>query len=180
MATYHWPLIGTFSKNLADLTNPRLQRLREKVSAYQFTVTYVPGKTHNISDALSRAAIFPGSKELDIQVDTALAHLITTQDPALKIVYESIVNDYKQCMEDILGDTSTSHLSHYLKSNKGEISIQDGLILLDAKRIFLPKLAIKPVVSCLHISHAGQEKKPYNGATTILLARNGKRHKNNN
>ena len=76
----------------------------------------------------------------------------------MKIVYESIVNDYKQCMEDILGDTSTSHLSHYLKSNKGEISIQDGLILLDAKRIFLPKLAIKPVVSRLHIGHAGQEK----------------------
>ena len=56
VATDHHPLVGTFAKNLADLTNPRLQRLREKVSAYCFEVQYVPGKTHNIADALSRAA----------------------------------------------------------------------------------------------------------------------------
>ena len=58
VATDHGPLVGTFSKNLADLTNPRLLRLREKISGYCFKVTYVPGKTHNIADALSRAPIF--------------------------------------------------------------------------------------------------------------------------
>ena len=31
VATDHRPLIGTFSKGISDLTNPRLQRLREKV-----------------------------------------------------------------------------------------------------------------------------------------------------
>ena len=78
VATDHRPLVGTFSKGISELTNPRLQRLREKVSGYQFTVTYVHGKTHNIADALSLAPIFPGSDDLDIQIDTALAHLVTT------------------------------------------------------------------------------------------------------
>ena len=45
VATDHRPLVGTFSKNLADLTNPRLLSLREKTSAHCFIVTYVPGKT---------------------------------------------------------------------------------------------------------------------------------------
>ena len=89
VATDHRPLVGTFSKNLAELSNPRLQRLREKVCAYSFDVTYVPGKSHSIADALSRAPIFPGSDDLDIQVDTALAHLTTARDPALSIVYEA-------------------------------------------------------------------------------------------
>ena len=68
IATDHRPLVGTFTKGISELTNPQLQRLREKVAGYQFTVTYVPGKTHNIADALSRAPIFPGSDDMDIQI----------------------------------------------------------------------------------------------------------------
>ena len=70
--------MGTFNKNLAELTNPRLQRLREKIAVDCYKVIYVPGKTHNIVDALSMAPIFPGINELDIQVNTALAHLTAT------------------------------------------------------------------------------------------------------
>ena len=73
VATDHRHLVGTFNKNLADLTNPRLQRLREKIAAYCFKVTYVPGKTYNIADALSRAPIFSGTDKLDIQINIALA-----------------------------------------------------------------------------------------------------------
>ena len=118
VATDHRPLVGTFSKNLADLTNPRLLRLREKVSAYCFKVTYVPGKTHNIADALSRAPIFPGTDELDIQIDMMLAYLVATKGPALNIVHESIDQDYQQCMTDIIEDTVTSRLSQQLKNCK--------------------------------------------------------------
>ena len=95
---------------------------------------------------------------MDIQVDTALAHLVTTSDPALKTIYESIDGDYLQCIEDIQKETKTSHLAQQLKSNKGDISIRDGLLTLDAKRIILPKMAIKPIMKRLHIGHLGQEK----------------------
>ena len=141
MATDHRPLVGTFSKGISELTNPR-QRLREKVSGYQFTVTYVPGKTHNIVDALSRAPIFPGSDDLDIQIDTALAYLVTAGDPALQIIHECIDQDYTQCIKDIQEETNTSHLIKQLKSIKGDISVQNNLLMIDANRIILPLSAI--------------------------------------
>ena len=118
----------------------------------------MPGKTHNIADALSRAPIFPGSDDLDIQIDTALAHLVTTSNPALQIIHECIDQDYTQCIKDIQEGTSTSHLIKQLKSIKSEISVQDNLLMIDAKRIILPTSAIKPIMNRLHTGHAGQEK----------------------
>ena len=175
VATDHRPLVGTFKKGISGLTNPRLQRLREKVAGYQFTVKYVPGRTHNIADALSRAPIFPGSEDLDIKVDTALAHLVTTSDPALKTIYESINSDYLECIQDSHNETKISQPAQQLKSNKGKISIRDGLFMLDAKIIILLKKAIKPIMERLHIGHAGKEKQNNNAsATALLLARNFK------
>ena len=51
--TDHKPLEGIFRKDLFDIGNPRLQRIREKLLEYCFTVTWVPSKTHLIADALS-------------------------------------------------------------------------------------------------------------------------------
>ena len=55
--TDHKPLYGVFQKNIFDLASPRLQRLREKVAMFTFNVNWVPGKTHFIADALSRAPL---------------------------------------------------------------------------------------------------------------------------
>ena len=74
-------------------------------------MTYIPGKTHNIADALSRAPIFPGTDEVDIQINTALPYLAATKDPTLDIVHESIDPDYQLCMDDIIEDIVTSRLS---------------------------------------------------------------------
>ena len=121
-------------------------------------MTYVPGKTHNIADTLSRGRIFPGSDNMDIQIDTALAHLVITGNPALKVIYECIDQDYTQCITDIQEGTSTSHLIQQLKSIKSEISVQDNLLMIDAESIILPTSAIKPIMNRLHAGHAGQEK----------------------
>ena len=56
--TDHRPIEGVFQKDLFDLASPRLQRMREKVAMFSFNVTWVPGKTHLIADALSRAPLF--------------------------------------------------------------------------------------------------------------------------
>ena len=56
--TDHRPLVGAFSKHLHTLTNQRLMRMREKVTSYNFTVIWTPGKNHHIADALSRAPVF--------------------------------------------------------------------------------------------------------------------------
>ena len=89
----------------------------------------------------------------------ALAHLVTTSNPALKVIYECIDQDYTQCITDIREGTSRSHLIQQLKNIKNEISVQDNLLMIDAKRIILPTSAIKAIMNRLHAGHADQEKK---------------------
>ena len=59
---------------------------------------------------------------------------------------------------------STSSYSRSLKSEMASLSVSDGLVLLDSRRIILPIPAVKPVLQLLHASHSGINK-------TILLAR---------
>ena len=61
IVTDHKPLLGIFDKYIFEIDNPRLQRLREKMQAYNFKVKWVPGKLHLIADALSRAPHFSHS-----------------------------------------------------------------------------------------------------------------------
>ena len=73
IVTDHKPLPGIFEKYIFEIDNPRLQRLREKMQAYNFTVKWVPGKLHLIADALSRAPHFsPHSEELTVETTFAL------------------------------------------------------------------------------------------------------------
>ena len=47
------PLLGIIDIYIFEIDNPRLQRLREKMQAYNFNVKWAPGKLHLIADALS-------------------------------------------------------------------------------------------------------------------------------
>ena len=68
--TDHRPLEGVFQKDIFDLSIPRLQRLREKVAMYSFRFCWVPGKTHLIVDALSRAPLFAPEEHPGLEIDT--------------------------------------------------------------------------------------------------------------
>ena len=56
--TDHRPLVGAFEKHLHLLQNQRLMRMREKLTSYNFSVIWTPGKSHHIADTLSRAPVF--------------------------------------------------------------------------------------------------------------------------
>ena len=45
--TDHRLLEGIFKKEIFQMENTRLQRMRENFAAYSFTVSWVPGKTHS-------------------------------------------------------------------------------------------------------------------------------------
>ena len=73
--TDHRPLEGIFQKDLFALASPRLQCMREKVAKLSFEVNWVPGKTHYIADALSRALLFSPQEQPDLEIDMSCCHL---------------------------------------------------------------------------------------------------------
>ena len=54
--TDHRPLMGVFSKSLAQLDNHCLVRIREKVVDFSFDIVWRPGKENVIADALSHSS----------------------------------------------------------------------------------------------------------------------------
>ena len=103
VATDHKLLEGIFAKDFYDIPNPRLQRLREKLVEYNFTVTWVPGKSHHIADALSCAPLFSPKETEDMYIDSARAYM--TQVPAmeqeLNSVLDSIDSDNVKFRHDV-------------------------------------------------------------------------------
>ena len=58
VATDHKPLLGTFGdRNLEQVENPRLSRLKEKTKMFDFKMIHVPARKHAGSDALSRTPL---------------------------------------------------------------------------------------------------------------------------
>ncbi len=47
------PLLGVFGKDLPSLKSTRLQRLRRKVTDYQFNVTWAPGMIYHVHQSFS-------------------------------------------------------------------------------------------------------------------------------
>ena len=56
--TDHRPLVGIFLRQLHELENAQLMRMREKLTNFSFEVKWVKGKTHIIADVLSRTPVF--------------------------------------------------------------------------------------------------------------------------
>ena len=158
VVTDHRPLEGVFKKTMFDQANPRLRRMMEKLTAFTFEVKWVAGKTHRIADALSRAPVFPPDEDIDLQIDTALTCLLATSDPALSIVKQHIDSDYRQFAKDVTSGSMISKMSPFYATMKDRLSVQDDIVLLDAKRIVLPKDCIRPILKRLHEGHPGQEK----------------------
>ena len=62
VVTDHKPLKGVWAKELPDIDNIRLRRYRERLTGYNFDLSWQEGKTNQIADALSRAPVFPANE----------------------------------------------------------------------------------------------------------------------
>ncbi len=158
--TDHRPLIGIIKKKqLDEVHNPRLQRLLEKVSWYNFEITWTPGKTHMIADALSRAPVFSPA-ENDIE-ETIITAVTTNQDPKILELDElAKADDEYQTILKMVQDgnspdkLSDTHPAKLYASVWHEISIMDNLMTL-GDRIIVPKAARKQILEILHSAHTG-------------------------
>jgi hypothetical protein len=156
--TDHRPLEGVFQKDLYELPNPRLQRIREKLGEFNFEVKWVPGKTHYIADALSRAPLFAADDLSDMAIDTARTCLADTASPKLIEVLDDIDHDYRVLRKDVETGIASGVASKQLKSLFDRLSVDEELVYLDAQRLILPKKSVTKVLKMLHVSHCGITK----------------------
>ena len=166
--TDHKPLKGVFGKELCDIENARLRRYRERLTGYSFDIVWREGKTNQIADALSRAPIFPAHEETDESADVchAITALQKDPDPILAPMIKAAKNDTDyQSTVDAIGKIKnpkslpTDHPSRQLNSVWSQLSIDDsGLIVLDGKRIFVPKSQRKGLLNDIHAAHCGMNK----------------------
>ena len=59
---------------------------------------------------------------------------------------------------DVLNDSSSSAYVRQLKNLALHLSVEHGIVLLDAKRIVVPVPAVKEILKRLHFSHSGYNK----------------------
>ena len=169
------------------IDNPRIQRLKEKLSGYVFRVIWGRGKDHAIPDALSRAPC--NDPELDVITENTQnflerkisaifqggeqeergQHLI---DPIFQEIKESTESDkasqqlIKAIQNDFANSSLHSSVKHF-KKLKDQLSVEDGLILLDSYKIVIPQAKCREVLAKLHSSHQGIERTKKRARQTI-------------
>ena len=155
IVTDHKPLLGIFKKYIFEIDNPRLQRLTEKMQAFNFKVKWVPSKLHLIADALSQAPHFsPHAEELTVETTFAV---LNEEHPQCNQLLEclQICPEYRDLVIQIQGDFSSKFMGQFAASYKklgdrGSIYKYNDceFVLLDSRQIF-PHLAL--LHSCLKI-----------------------------
>ena len=125
---------------------------------YSFQVCWVPGKTHLIADALSRAPLFAPEEHPGLEIDTAITCLSQTSHPSIRLIYEAVDDDYRLFLDDVKNGTSLSSYSRSHKEASDILSVSKDLVLMDSKCIVLLLPAVKPILKLLHSSHSGITK----------------------
>ena len=170
----HRPLVPIINrKNLDEIENPRLQRLREKISEVNISAAWRPGKKHAAADALSRAPVAaPAAGDELAEDDTAPAVLAVLtcalaescvdlrlqrvreavdRDEEARVLLETVMNGFpaqKNDLPEIIRGYWPVH---------DQLSVDDGLVVYGC-RIVVPRPLRAEILQDLHASHMGQEK----------------------
>ena len=158
--TDHRPLVGIFAKNLPQVDNARITRLREKVLDQPFSVKWMAGKENIIADALSRA---PGPSSKD---STAIRSCIAAPESTLSKIIDHCQSDteYRHIIEAFqqgrrLADLPESHPARRLKQVWHRLSLEEnGIIVVDGNKLYLPPSSRRDALSQLHEGHCGYAK----------------------
>ena len=179
--TDHRPLIPILnSKSLAEIENPRLQRLRERLAPFNLLAIWRQGKLHAIPDALSRAPVddpAPEDEEAERDASHQLASVLSrlatdgaddgpspfkdaaltevraaaAADPELIAVTDLILNGFPE---------HRSQLDPRLRPYWGvrdRLAVDDGLVVC-GQRLVIPPSLRRATLERLHASHQGVER----------------------
>lgn len=163
VTTDHRALLSIFDrKALHDLPNVRLERMVEKVSDYNFTMEWCPGRLMKIADCLSRYPVFK-AKQTPTDVDIIHSatcntiHIAPAIDKLMTLAatdqdYQEAIKAWKNAQD--VETLPTSHPARAYKKIWNEISFEHGL-LTRGTRIIIPTKAKQHILDLLHLPHKG-------------------------
>ena len=169
------------TKGLSDIENPRLQRLKEELIPYSFTLRWKKGSEHAIPDALSRAPVGKATEEDEIAERDLEDHIHAVITANIKAVFEdegkehfqdALLDEIHKCSADdpeyvLLKNVITSGfpfnqselepiLRPYAKM-KDFLCVDQDMIVC-GQRLVIPRKLRGEVLKRLHSSHQGIEK----------------------
>ena len=175
----HKPLVPILDRYTLDMVeNPRLQRLKEKVSHYKFETTWRKGKEHYLPDALSRAPISDPKAEdclgeIEQEVESVI-RAVTVRglsgehaglpDPYLEKIKAAAEEDtdYQSVIQAITEgfpekpELIPPPVRHFWKVRR-DLCVVDDMVL-KGSQLVIPTTLRKDVLAELHSSHQGIER----------------------
>ena len=171
LAVDHEPLVKLLGdRDLHDIPNPRLLRLKEKTLMYRFKIKYVPGKDNKAADAMSRhphdhPSHDPNTLEAAVETSVAAALMETDdlpqsavtwervqsasrQDPTIQVLAQHILEGFpphKQSLPD--------NLRPYWDVRDELSCVGDAIVL--GSRAVIPRSLRTEVLDGLHAAHQG-------------------------
>jgi hypothetical protein len=182
--TDHSALESLSKKDLGDIENPRLIRLLEKISHYNYRIRYIKGKTNQIADCLSRLQIedleeeAPGMEDVPRNLEAKrVVKRVNTRSTALSTPLD-IMDIAKTGMESpsyatmkswIRGEGEINWNHEHLqevKHAKDELSIEETpageVIYIQRSKvgqvILPPKEARPELLRLAHSAHIGPQR----------------------
>ena len=171
--TDHRPLIGIFAKTLPQIDNTRVARLREKIIDYSFEVKWVAGKDNIIADALSRSPALSTTTATQFPIRACIAapkarlqHIIDAANKCES--YQMILKAFDQAKE--LRNLPCDHPARRLQQVWNSLSkSEEGLLLVDGSKIYLPSETRRETLRTLHEGHCGYNKTLNTARLPLLL-----------
>jgi hypothetical protein len=149
------PLVGIWRKQIDEIGNARCQKWRENLSIYNFNVKWKAGKTHYVADSLSRAPYWDPP-----EVDSVFCFAINPTQGIHDIQRKAAAKeDYKRILEAVSNgvdrkSVADCHPAAALRPEWVNLSVINGLVVHDCKRILIPRGALDATLQVLHRSHA--------------------------
>ena len=179
----HQALVAILDKYTLDaIENPKIQRLKERLSPYSFTTTWRKGKDHAIPDALSRAPVNDPAKddecvgtELAYSIQQAVIRNVNTichleddsegpdqlvdswlSDMRSAATADSKYADLVKAVESGFQSSRQQYPDHVRQfwSIRHQLSVEDGIVLFGS-RLVVPLAARREILRKLHSAHQG-------------------------
>ena len=162
-------LIGLFGKDLNEISNNRLLRLRQKLMPYNLKFRHVAGAKNCAADYMSRNPVGKPSaedeefaKELTLAMTNPHLSFRVSTDANMEVLAVAAENDkaYQRVRQAVIdnenfNDLAKNHPARKYKREWEHMSVEEDFIVVDNNRILVPSKARAHVLDLLHRSHAG-------------------------